>query len=188
MTDGDRGLFGLVSAAALMLPATVVVAAEYLSIDAAQRALFPAADSFVPIVVSLTPQQKQTIVELAGPQPPHGTIQIWSAMQGDSVLGYVLMDEVIGRSALITYATGIDIDGTLHAIEILAYRESHGAEIRNAAWRQQFANKNDLAHLQFRADIKNISGATLSSEHVTQGVRWIFALWETALKNRHPES
>ena len=97
MTDGDRGLFGLFSAAALMLPATVVVAAEYLSIDAAQRALFPAADSFVPIVVSLTPQQKQTIVELAGPQPPHGTIQIWSAMQGGSVLGYVLMDEVIGR-------------------------------------------------------------------------------------------
>jgi hypothetical protein len=36
--------------------------------------------------------------------------------------------------------------------------------------------------LRFRTDIKNISGATLSSEHVTQGVRWLLALWQSALQ------
>jgi hypothetical protein len=182
MSDADHGLFAIVGAAALMAPATVVVAADYLTIDAAQRAVFPQAESFEPVLLALTPAQKATMAARAGPQPPHGTLRIWSAKRGDANVGYFFIDEVIGRSDLITYATGIDPDGRLHAIEILAYRESHGAEIRNAAWRQQFANRNDLAQLQFRTDIKNISGATLSSEHVTQGVRWIVALWETALK------
>jgi len=33
-----------------------------------------------------------------------------------------------------------------------------------------------------RADIKSIAGATLSCEHVTQGVRWLVALWNVALR------
>jgi Na+-translocating ferredoxin:NAD+ oxidoreductase RnfG subunit len=184
MAEIDRGLFGLVATTVLMSPATVVVAAEYLSVDAAQRAVFPTADAFDPVILSLTPTQKHDIAERAGVQPRHGSLQVWSAMRGGEHVGYVFVDEVVGRSDLITYATGIDADGELRAIEILAYRESHGGEIRNAAWRRQFANKSDLAHLQFRTDIKNISGATLSSEHVTQGVRWIFALWEAALSGR----
>jgi hypothetical protein len=36
--------------------------------------------------------------------------------------------------------------------------------------------------LRFGPDIKNIAGATLSCEHVTQGVRWIAALWQVTLR------
>jgi hypothetical protein len=182
MPEADRGMFGIVGAAVLLMPATVVIAADYLTIDAAQKAIFPSADSFEPVVVAPSAEQKVTIRTLAGPQPPHGMLRIWKASQGGTALGYVLLDEVIGRSDLITYATGIGTDGALTAIEILSYRESHGAEIRNAAWRRQFANRSELDRLQFRTDIKNISGATLSSEHVTQGVRWLLALWETTLR------
>jgi Na+-translocating ferredoxin:NAD+ oxidoreductase RnfG subunit len=182
MGDIDRGLFGVVGAVALMMPSSVVVAADYLTIDVAQREFFPQARSFDPVVMSLTPEQKSAIAKLAGPQPPHGNLRIWSAAADGVNVGYVFFDEVIGRSDYISYATAIDESGALKTIEILSYRESHGAEIRNTAWRQQFANKSDLAQLQFRIDIKNISGATLSSEHVTQGVRWIYALWQTALR------
>jgi len=182
MPDIDRGLFGMIGAAALLTPASVVVAADYLTIDVAQKEFFPNAQSFEPVLISLTPDQKNAVVKLAGPQPPHGTLRIWSAVSDGVVVGYVFFDEVIGRSDYISYATAIDANGALKAIEVLSYRESHGAEIRNAAWRAQFANKNDLAQLEFRIDIKNISGATLSSEHVTQGVRWLYALWQTALR------
>ncbi len=34
-----------------------------------------------------------------------------------------------------------------------------------------------------QTDIKNIAGATLSCGHVTQGVRWILALWQVALQS-----
>ena len=188
MAEADRGVFGLIGAAALMMPASVVVAADYLTIDAAQKAIFPSADSFEPLVLALSSEQKSAIAALAGPQPRHGSFRVWKAVQSGIPLGYVLLDEVIGRSDLITYAIGIGSDGALTAVEVLAYRESHGAEIRNAAWRRQFANRRDLSELEFRIDIKNISGATLSSEHVTQGVRWLLALWETALREPPPRS
>ncbi len=181
MADADGGLFGI-AAAALLLPPSIVVAADYLTIDVAQKEFFPDAQSFEPVLPALTPEQKAAVARLAGPQPRHGRLQIWKAVENGAVTGYVFMDEVIGRSDLITYATAIDSSGTLKAIEVLSYRESHGAEIRNAAWRQQFANKSALSELRFRVDIKSISGATLSSEHVTQGVRWLMALWQTVLR------
>ncbi|HWJ35618.1 MAG TPA: FMN-binding protein [Steroidobacteraceae bacterium] len=169
-------------ACASFLPIPVVVAADYLSIDMAQKAVYPDADSFQEVVLRQSPEQLQAILARAGPQPPHGVIRIWSASRNGVLLGHVLVDEVIGRQSLITYALGIDGSGSIRNLEIMAYRESHGGEIRNPAWRGQFARRSDLDQLRFRTDIKNISGATLSSEHVTQGVRWLLALWQAALR------
>ena len=170
-------------ALAALLPAPVVVAADYLTLEAAQRAIFPQADSFTPVVVAPTAQQLQTLLAQAGPQPPHGTIRIWKATRaGGVLLGYVFVDEVIGKESLITYAIGIDVSGALCNLEIMSYRESHGGEIRNPAWRSQFDHRTGLGQLRFGVDIKNISGATLSSEHVTQGVRWLLALWRSTLR------
>ena len=165
-----------------LLPVPVVMAAEYLSIDAAQKAVYPEADAFQEILLRLGPDQQQAVLARAGAQPPHGMIRVWSATRNGVLLGHVFVDEVIGRQSLITYALGIDAGGNLRNLEIMAYRESHGSEIRNPAWRGQFAHRSDLDQLRFRADIKNISGATLSSEHVTQGVRWLLALWQAALR------
>jgi hypothetical protein len=167
---------------AALLPAPVVIAADYLSVDAAQKAIFPQADTFQEVLLPRTPEQLQALLARAGAQPPHGTLHIWSATGGGVLLGHVFVDEVIGRQSLITYAVGIGTDGALRGLEILAYRESHGGEIRNAAWRAQFTHRDALEQLRFRTDIKNISGATLSSEHVTQGVRWLLALWQSALR------
>jgi Na+-translocating ferredoxin:NAD+ oxidoreductase RnfG subunit len=167
---------------AALLPVPIVVAADYLSVDAAQRTIFPQADAFREVLLPQTPEQMQAVAARAGPQPPHGVVRIWTAMRGGVLLGHVFVDEVIGRQSLITYAIGIDANGALLNLEILAYRESHGGEIRNAAWRAQFDRRESLEQLRFRTDIKNISGATLSSEHVTQGVRWLLALWQSALR------
>ncbi|MDP9082743.1 MAG: FMN-binding protein [Pseudomonadota bacterium] len=173
-------LSGLMLSALLPIPA--VIAADYLSVDAARKTIFPQADAFQEILLPQTAEQMQAISARAGPQPPHGMVRIWSATRSGALLGHVFLDEVLGRQSLITYAVGIDAAGELRNLEILSYRESHGSEIRNPAWRGQFARRRDLEQLRFRTDIKNISGATLSSEHVTQGVRWLFALWQSALR------
>lgn len=165
-----------------LLPASVVVAADYLDIDQAQRAVFPTADAFQELALQQTPTQLEAVLQRAGPQPPHGTIRIWSATRDGRLLGHVFVDEVIGRQSMITYALAIGTDGAIGGMEIMAYRESHGGEVRNPAWRGQFTHRSDLDQLRFRTDIKNISGATLSSEHVTQGVRWLVALWQAALR------
>jgi hypothetical protein len=164
------------------LPVPMVVAADYLNFEAAQKAVYPEADAFQEVVLNQSPGQLQALLARVGPQPPHGTIRIWKATRDGTLLGHVFVDEVIGRQNLITYAVGIDAGGTLRNLEIMAYRESHGSEIRNPAWRAQFDHRSDLEQLRFRIDIKNISGATLSSEHVTEGVRWLLALWQAALR------
>ena len=165
-----------------LLPVPAVIAADYLSVEAAQKAIFPEADAFRMVVLPQSADLLQAAALRAGPRPAHGTLRIWRATRGGEPVGHFFIDEVIGRQSLITYALGIDTAGALRTVEILSYRESHGGEIRNAAWRVQFAHRDDLAQLRFRTDIKNISGATLSAEHVTQGVRWLLALWETALR------
>lgn len=169
--------------AVLAMPAVqVAIAADYLSVDAAQRGFFAQADRFDEVVLALNPDQKQTVAQLAGPQPPHRSLRAWKAMRGNDLLGYVFVDEVLGRQDMITYGIGIDTAGKMSAIEVLSYRESHGSEIRGTAWRRQFDGRQGLEHLHFGTDIKNIAGATLSCEHVTQGVRWITALWQVTLR------
>jgi hypothetical protein len=141
------------------------------------------ADRFDEVVLALNSAQKQAVASLAGPQPPHRSLRSWKALQGGKLLGYVFVDEVVGRQDFITYAAGIDAAGRLGALEVLAYRESHGGEVRNDAWRHQFSGRQSLDQLRFEADIKNIAGATLSCGHVTQGVRWLVALWEVTLRS-----
>lgn len=169
-------------AALLAPPAQVAIAADYLSVEAAQRGQFPQAERFDEVVLALNPTQKATVSDLAGPQPPHRSLRAWKAMRGTELLGYVFVDEVLGRQDMITYAVGIDHSGRMGALEVLSYRESHGGEIRGTAWRNQFDGREGLEHLRFGADIKNIAGATLSCEHVTQGVRWVAALWQVTLR------
>jgi Na+-translocating ferredoxin:NAD+ oxidoreductase subunit G len=167
-------------------PVHTVIAAEYLTLEAAQKSLYPQADRFAEVALSLSPEQRARVAALAGPQPPHRSLRAWKATRGATLLGYVFVDEVIGREQFITYALAIDTAGKLGTLEVMAYRESHGEEIRGGAWRHQFDGRRGLDELRFGTDIKNIAGATLSCEHVTQGVRWIDALWQVSLGSPDP--
>jgi Na+-translocating ferredoxin:NAD+ oxidoreductase RnfG subunit len=64
----------------------------------------------------------------------------------------------------------VDGAGKVLAIEILTYREGHGAEVRLPAWRNQFVGKTAADPIRLGADVANISGATLSCTHITDGV------------------
>jgi hypothetical protein len=174
------GWWGVLSLGALT-PA-IVVAADNLSVEQAQRALFPGAERFVECALSLSPAQHARVAALAGSQPPHRSLRAFQAFSGTELLGYVFIDEVIGKEDFITYAASIDAAGKLGPLEVLSYRESHGGEIRNESWRRQFTGRGDLQQLRVQTDIKNIAGATLSCEHVTEGVRWLMALWQVALR------
>lgn len=181
---GSLGWLALAAVAAA--PTAVVVAADYASAEEAQRTLFPQADRFTEVVLALSPAQRERVAALAGTQPPHRSLRAFKAWRGTELQGYVFIDEVIGKEDFITYAASIDAGGRVGPLEVLSYRESHGAEIRNESWRRQFAGRAVLDRLRPSTDIKNIAGATLSCEHVTQGVRWLVALWQVALQPAAP--
>ncbi len=170
---------------ALILPAVISAPAlgvQYLNLEQAQKALFPSADHFESVNVNLTPAQRQQIEKSSGVKVRVNEIKAWRAKQGDSTNGWFLLDEVIGKHELITYAVAIGLDGAVQGVEILDYREGHGGAVRNANWRAQFKGKKTSSPLRLDEDIRNLSGATLSCQHLTEGVRRLLATQAIALK------
>jgi uncharacterized protein with FMN-binding domain len=123
---------------------TSAYATTYFTVEQAQRAIFPGA-SFTSM----------------------GQPNTWRTSNG----GYFVVERVVGKHEYITVAIGINPNGTVKQIEIMDYRESYGYEVRDPSWRAQFVGKSASSPLQLGADIKNISGATLSSKHITDGVK-----------------
>ena len=80
------------------------------------------------------------------------------------------------QAPLFDYSVALDPAGRIRQVDILAYRESYGGEIRSPSWLAQFVGKSNASPLQLGNDIRNISGATLSSQHVTEGVKRIMAI------------
>lgn len=157
--------------------ALVAHATQYLTVEQAQRAAFPEATAFVATDVAIDATQ------LGAPAGwlPH----IWQARRGDELLGWFFADAVIGKSELITYALAIDAQGAVVSLEVLEYRESHGGEVRLAPWRKQFVGKTSRDPLELNRDIKNISGATLSCRHLTEGVQRLLKLHRAQLASHH---
>jgi len=96
----------------------------------------------------------------------------------NNIVGYAIIDNVKGKSRPITYMVVIGPEGKIKQVEILAYRESHGGEVRYPSFLKQFIGKQVSDRIRHRRDIKNISGATISCRAITNGARTMLILWE----------
>jgi Na+-translocating ferredoxin:NAD+ oxidoreductase RnfG subunit len=170
------------SALAMAAAPTCAFAVDYLSAEQAATLIFPDAEAFEPRTLTLDAAQLQELAA-QGVRGRSANWQVRIARHAGAALGFVVTDEVIGKVELISYAVGIALDGTVRQVEILSYRESHGFEIRLPAWRKQFVGKSAASPLRVGDDIANISGATLSCNHVTDGVRRIVAVLALARRS-----
>ena len=92
-------------------------------------------------------------------------------VRGDSVLGFAVVRDVKGKDQPITFLVAMDPADRLRDVDILVYREPYGGEVAYDAWRRQFRGKSSGDPLQVGRDIRTISGATISVNSVTLGVR-----------------
>jgi hypothetical protein len=151
---GTKWMQWTAPAALVMSVTSVAHAVQYLTISEAQKHAFPAATGFAVVQAD----------------------RIWRAEAGSRVLGFFIFDRVIGKHLYIDYSIALDPAGRIRQVDILAYRESYGGEIRSPSWLAQFVGKSNASPLQVGNDIRNLSGATLSSHHVTEGVKRIMAI------------
>lgn len=168
------------------LPVLAVVAApawaaDYLTVEQAQHALIPQAQSFAAFPVTLNTAQLVQIRRLSGTPQRTNQPRIWRALHGGATIGWVIVDEVIGKHEFITYATAISPDGHVLGVEILSYRETKGGQVRDSRWRDRFRGKALTDPFRLNQDIPNISGATLSCRNITDGVKRLLALHSVAL-------
>ena len=168
---------GNAAAGAWGLSAAPSMAAVFMTLEQGQQVVAPQATSFHAYPLVLHEELLRAVAQLSQTRMPRGfQPQCWQAMVADKTVGWVVADRVIGKYDAIDYVAGFTTAGAVTGIEVLAYRESHGAEIRHAAWRQQFAGRKGPGQLRFGDDIRNISGATLSCQHVTEGMQRLSAL------------
>jgi len=180
MAGSREGWFAVLPAIALAAPGAAA-ATVYLTIDAAQQSLFPRG-RFVPHPLAFTPEERKAIARRAGVVGYDKIQRVWEVRTGAERAGWFIVDRVIGKHEYITYAVALSSDGAVRGVEILDYRETYGGEVRNPKWREQFVGKRPGAELKLDRDIKNISGATLSSRHVADGVRRLLATYELMLR------
>jgi Na+-transporting NADH:ubiquinone oxidoreductase subunit C len=160
------------SSGILLAAPAFVQAAQYATAEETARRSFPEATAFREVLVQPSTDDVSAVAAVVGKPGLRATPwRILVASRGAEVIGAVAIDSVVGKLELIDYAVAVGADGKIRDVEILAYRESHGYEVKLPAWRRQFVGKGADASLRVGDDIANISGATLSCVHVTDGVR-----------------
>lgn len=95
--------------------------------------------------------------------------------RNDSLLGFAQVGNVIGKDQPITFLVAIDPADRLRDIDILVYREPYGGEVAYDPWRRQFRGRTAADSLRVGREIRSISGATISVNAVTLGVKRLLA-------------
>lgn len=169
----------LTSATALA-SSTSGYAVTYLTTEQAQAALFPGVVlSAIPRILSSS--EASAVEKTSGVRVRVKELRLWRTPNGE----WLVVDEVLGKHEFITFAVALTREGAVRQIEIMDYRESYGSQVRDGKWRAQFVGKTASAPLKLDQDILNISGATLSSRHITDGVKRVLVTYDLVLKNAH---
>lgn len=172
----------LVFVSLLSVPAFTAAYAEvYLTAPETVKVMYPAtAAKFVEQEFTLSDDEVKKVETASGESVRDRKLRVWKGPGRE----LIFIDRVVGKHDFITYAVAIepaDARNTVprvHQVEILEYRETYGGDVRKVDWRAQFVGKTRDAKLKAGQDIRNLSGATLSSAHVTAGVRRLLQTYE----------
>ncbi len=148
------------------------IAAQYMTVQQARGLIFDQAVDFVAAPVELTTEQVDKLTQASGVKSRSPKQPVWKAMgPNGKFLGWFIIDQVIGKHELITYALGVTPEGTMKQFQVIEYREAWGSQVRLLAWRDQFVGKTSASLLRVGSDIENISGGTMSANSMTNGIK-----------------
>jgi hypothetical protein len=153
----------------------------YLTKKQAFKIAFPEADEIKKEKQWLTSDQKLSIGELCLQTITENRFTFYLGIKNGKPMGYMLIDNIIGKSFPITFMTVLNLDGTVRDVEIMVYREPQGWEVRNKSFRSQFYGKDSSTDSR---DIMSISGATLSATSITRGVYKAMAAYKVLYLNK----
>jgi Na+-translocating ferredoxin:NAD+ oxidoreductase RnfG subunit len=166
----------MAATAAIVLHGGPAYATVYLSVEQAQALMFPGAQ-FTQDVRTLTDDQVKAIEKASGVPVRNRQLKAWRVSTG----GWFIVDEVVGKHEFIPFALALDTHGAVKSVEVLEYREAYGGQIRDPEWRKQFVGKQTSSELRLDKDIRNVSGATLSCRHITDGIKRLIHTYAVVL-------
>jgi hypothetical protein len=151
----------------------------FLKEEDAPKAVFPAATSFDRRVIRSSDELKDKIRQRMGTMKT----SVWEdsyvtfvARKGDTILGYAVIVEEIGKHRPITFIVAVGKDHKIKDAALMVYREAYGGEVKDRRFLQQYQGKELKDSLLPYRDIQNISGATMSVEAIGRGGKKALAL------------
>ncbi len=164
----------------LLMPAAIIAAApvvapvaahadDLISVEQAQKLLFPGA-TLTPADYTMSEAEVDQLLQKTGIPVYRSKVRAWKASTG----GYFFVDQVLGRDDRVTYALAIEADGSVKGIEIVVGLPQYGAVITKP-WQAHFKG---LREGQPQPANIIVSGQTLTCQHVADGIARLLATYE----------
>lgn len=135
---------------------------------------FPAADSFKEEIKKLDQNQMRELEEKSAVSldPERDSRFFFHVARSEGrVLGYAVEDTVRGKWGPIHYLLALDPQGRVLDVSVLEYRERRGRPVAERRFLKQFIGKDTHNALKLQKDIQGVTGASISSRGVTEGIR-----------------
>lgn len=159
----------------------------FLTEDAALKSVFPSSTKIEKKVRVLSPAEKQRIEMRLGWKLAESTITVFQGFKENMPQGWAVITEEIGKFKPITFVVKVSNEGKVERVEVLVYREPVGSEVRMQRFTRQFKGKNVKDRLRINRDILNITGATMSVQAMTAGVKKVLVILdELVLRKSSP--
>lgn len=106
------------------------------------------------------------------------------AMKGETILGYAAEHTVSGKWGPIHYLLSLNPDGSIADVSVLDYQERRGRPISKSRFTKQFNGKKITDPLKLQTDIRGVTGASISSKGITDGIRKTLYVFNTLYSDR----
>jgi electron transport complex protein RnfG len=102
-----------------------------------------------------------------------------------NLVGRVLKVEVSGYSSIITALAGINLQNEITGVDIVSQQETPGlgANVAKEGFLKQFVGKSAVRLKKDGGDIDSITGATISSRALTDGIRIMMEKFTIGVQN-----
>ena len=144
---------------------------------------FPGDYQYEMVKFQLPPQIKAGIEQKCRQKFFQEFLYIWKIKQGADTKAYAVLDNVYGKSMPITFLVIFDEKGSIINSSIVKYREPYGGGVSDNNWNGQFKGRNAGSSYKVGKDIHSISGATISVNSITKGIRKLAMLMPKITEN-----
>ncbi len=166
---------------------TAEVYAEVLiSVENALEVLLPEAESYEEEIKTLSDHQIKEIetkAEISFHPGDTGKFRFYVAKKEGKPTGYAAVDVVDGKWGPIYYMLALEPDGSVRDVLVLEYQEKRGRPVAKKRFLKQFIGKSQTDEIRFQKDIRGVTGASISSRGMADGVRKMIYVFNTFYAN-----
>ncbi len=105
-------------------------------------------------------------------------IRFYEAVMNDRIVAVAGRSVQGGHHAPIHFAVYLDHEGKVARVQVIEQHEVRGASVAEERFLSQYVGKAAHDPIRVGADVDAVTGATISSEAVTRGVRKAVVLWD----------